>query len=251
MLLPLALSTIATIASALGPRASYLSHTVDNCTSFPPSTLLASYNATFLNTTHYPVGALNVSGSINNISFCEVYASVSYGSNDSLTFALWLPDSQYASRFTVVGNGGMAGVIDYLNMATQLNNGLGFAVAGGNAGHLASENNAGGGEPGVYLPYLHDEDQTRAWIHDAVSLFTPAAKALVKAYYGQKPKHTYYNGCSTGGAQGFALAEFHPDMFDGIVAGCPGNWYSHLALSFLWNAQHTNVRLSRPYLVCV
>jgi feruloyl esterase len=250
MLLRFTLLTSAAAASALRPRAPYPSHTFDSCTSFAPSTLLTSYNATSLNTTHYPINALNISGTLNNVSFCELYASVSYGTNDTLTFALWLPDSQYASRFTAVGNGGMAGVIDYLNMATQLNSGLGFAVAGGNAGHLASENNAGGGAPGVYLPYLHDEDQTRAWIHDAVSLFTPAAKALMEAYYGQKPKYTYYNGCSTGGAQGFALAEFHPDMFDGIVAGCPGNRYSHLALSFLWNAQRTNVRASCRFSTC-
>jgi feruloyl esterase len=135
----------------------------------------------------------------------------------------------------------MAGVIDYANMLTQLNSGLGFAVAGGNAGHFASDNNNGGGAPGVYLPYLHDEAQVQAWIHNAISLFTPAARDLVKAYYGQSARYSYYDGCSTGGAQGFALAQLHPELFDGIYAGSPGNWYSHLALSFLWNAQQTNV----------
>jgi feruloyl esterase len=241
MRLSVAISGVATTASALRPHASYTTHNAPSCTSFAPSALLSTYNATFLNTTHYPAGGLNVSGTLTKVSFCELYASINYGSNDSLAFALWLPDTQYTSRFMAVGNGGMAGVIDYRNMAIQLNSGLGFAVAGGNAGHLASENNAGGGAPGVYLPYLHDDDQVSTWIHNAVSLFTPAAKALVVEYYGQMVKHAYYDGCSTGGAQGFALAEFHPEMFDGIVAGCPGNWYSHLALSFLWNAQHTDV----------
>ena len=126
-------------------------------------------------------------------------------------------------------------------MMIQLNSGMGFAVAGGDGGHLASANNGGGGAPGVYIPYLHDTEQVQAWIHDAINLFTPAAKALTAAYYGQETRYAYYDGCSTGGAQGFALAEFHPELFDGIVAGSPGNWYSHLALSFLWNAQHTDV----------
>lgn len=44
-----------------------------------------------------------------------------------------------------------------------------------------------------------------------------------------------------GGARGFALAQFHPGLFDGIIAGSPGNWYSHLTLSFLWNAQASEV----------
>lgn len=215
-----------------------------DCSSFATSLLLDNHNATFLNATYYPANSLNVSNAYNDVSFCEVYTFIAYGSaNNTLISATWLPDqTHYNDRFMAVGNGGMAGTIDYANMLTQLNSGLGFTVAGGDSGHRASENNNGGGEPGVYLPYLHDEEQVTAWIHDAISLFTPTAKALAAAYYGKEVKHSFYQGCSTGGAQGMALAQYHPDLFDGIIAGCPGNWYSHLALSFLWNAQLTAVR---------
>lgn len=232
------LSAILPLAAAL-----VLPHETPDCNGFAKSLDLTSYNATLLNATHYPARSLNVSNTYNNVSFCEIYTSISYGSgNDTLIAATWLPNRlQYNDRFMAVGNGGMAGTIDYPGMMIQLNSGMGFAVAGGDSGHRASENNDGSGEPGVYLPYLHDKDQVTAWIHDAISLFTPAAKALTAAYYGKDANHSFYNGCSTGGAQGMALAQFHPELFDGIVAGCPGNWYSHLALSFLWNAQHTAV----------
>jgi hypothetical protein len=33
-------------------------------------------------------------------------------------------------------------------------------------------------------------------------------------------------------------------MFDGIHAGSPGNWYSHLVLMFLWNGLHTQVSMA-------
>lgn len=56
-------------------------------------------------------------------------------------------------------------------------------------------------------------------------------------YYGSDAKYSYYEGCSTGGAQGFGLVQLHPNDFDGIVAGCPGAYYSHLAVSFLYNAK--------------
>ncbi|KAL0778828.1 hypothetical protein CaCOL14_005086 [Colletotrichum acutatum] len=116
----------------------------------------------------------------------------------------------------------------------------GFATSGGDSGHLASDNNDGDAYPGgIYLPFLHDQDQVLAWIRNSIALFTPVAKEIATLYYGKSPEHTYYKGCSTGGAQGFALAQYHPQLFDGIVAGCPGNWYSHLALSFLWNQQVT------------
>ena len=211
-----------------------LPRTKQDCLSFASSVDLSEYKGGILNATYHPANSVNITNIFNDISFCEVYGLISYGSSNSLGFTLWLPDSSsYEQRFMAVGNGGMAGTIDTLNMITQLNAGLGFAVAGGDAGHLASENNKGGGAPDVYLPYLHDRNQVGAWIHDAISLFTPAAKALAEAYYGAAAKRSYYDGCSTGGAQGYALAQYHPELFDGIYAGSPGNWYSHLALSFL------------------
>lgn len=139
-----------------------------------------------------------------------------------------------------IGNGGMAGIIDEAALMKNLNEG--YAVAGGDGGHRASDNNAGSGKPGVYLPYMHDQAQVQAWIHNSIALFTPVARSLTEHFYQEPASQSYYVGCSTGGAQGFALAQYHPGLFDGIIAGCPGNWYSHLALSFLWNAQKTQVR---------
>lgn len=238
--------------SALLPLASALTLPAwtPRCESFASSLSLDQYNATLLNATYYPANSLNVSNTFNDVPFCEIYTSISYGNgNKTLIAATWLPDqSEYDGRFMAVGNGGMAGTIDYTGMVTQLNSGLGFAVSGGDSGHRAADNNGGGGEPGVHLPYLHDREQVTAWIHDAISLFTPTSKALVAAYYGEDAKHSFYHGCSTGGAHGMALAQYHPELFDGIVAGCPGNWYSHLALSFLWNAQHTAVSLGTSFL---
>jgi len=235
------------VAIATCTLASTRSYLTPNCSSLAQSTSLSVYNASFLNATYYDTGALNISGTLNKISICEVYVSVSYGTDNYLIFALWLPDKQYSSRFMALGNGGQAGVINYSDMITELNSGLGFAVASGNAGHLASDNDAGVGPsigaPGAFQPFLHDEDQVRAWLHNAISLLTPASKALIKDFYGREVKHAYYRGCSAGGAQGFSLAEFHPDLFDGIISGCPANWFTHLLLSFLWNAQHTNVSL--------
>ncbi|KAK4503477.1 hypothetical protein PRZ48_004392 [Zasmidium cellare] len=134
-------------------------------------------SAKFLKSTYYPAKALNATNTFNEIPLCEIYGSIPYGSNNTLTFVLWLPDQpHYNDRFLAVGNGGMAGYIDYVQMLSQFNTGLGVAVASSDAGHSALLNNVGMGAPGVYLPYLHDRDQVQAWIHDAISLFTPTAK---------------------------------------------------------------------------
>jgi feruloyl esterase len=65
---------------------------------------------------------------------------------------------------------------------------------------------------------------------------TVAAKAITRAYYGHAPARSYYSGCSTGGAEAMEEAEFFPEDYDGVHAGSPGMFYSHLMESFLWGA---------------
>lgn len=48
-----------------------------------------------------------------------------------------------------------------------------------------------------------------------------AGQAIVTAFLGRKPDHTYYYGCSTGGRQGMMEAQRFPEDFDGIVAVAP------------------------------
>lgn len=54
------------------------------------------------------------------------------------------------------------------------------------------------------------------------------AKQLTEAYYGEALKYNYYSGCSTGGRQGLRSVELYPDDFDGVIAGSPAWWTSHL-----------------------
>lgn len=103
---------------------------------------------------------------------------------------------------------------------------------------MASEN--GPSKPGGYVPFLNSYAEIRAWIKDSIAMFSVPAKAITASFYRCPAKKAYFLGCSTGGAQGYALAQYHPEIFDGIVAGSAGNWYSHLILSFLWNGLHAN-----------
>jgi feruloyl esterase len=54
------------------------------------------------------------------------------------------------------------------------------------------------------------------------------AKTVTTDYYGKNISYNYYAGCSTGGRQGLKEAEKYPDDFDGIIAGAPAWWTSHL-----------------------
>ena len=52
---------------------------------------------------------------------------------------------------------------------------------------------------------------------------TVKAKAMIQGFYGNGPRLSYWNGCSTGGRQGLKEAQMFPDDYDGIIAGAPAN----------------------------
>ncbi len=50
-------------------------------------------------------------------------------------------------------------------------------------------------------------------------------KALASAYYLKTQKHAYWDGCSTGGRQGYKIIQNHPDDYNGYLVGAPAfNW---------------------------
>jgi len=63
----------------------------------------------------------------------------------------------------------------------------------------------------------------------------------VKAFYGDAPNHAYFAGCSNGGRQALMEAQRFPEDYDGIIAGAPANYWTHLLSNALWDAQATTL----------
>jgi hypothetical protein len=60
------------------------------------------------------------------------------------------------------------------------------------------------------------------------------AKTLANEYYGRAPTRMYWNGCSTGGRQGFQMAQFHPGLLDGILAGSAVMQWNRFIPGAIW-----------------
>lgn len=66
------------------------------------------------------------------------------------------------------------------------------------------------------------------WGYRAMHGSVVLSKAIVSEYYDSTSKFSYYSGCSTGGRQGLKEVEMFPEDFDGVLAGAPAWWTSHL-----------------------
>ena len=56
------------------------------------------------------------------------------------------------------------------------------------------------------------------------------AKSLIGAFYGSGPRFSYWDGCSGGGRQSLKEAQRFPFDYDGIIAGAPGNYWTHMLM---------------------
>jgi feruloyl esterase len=102
----------------------------------------------------------------------------------------------------------------------------GYATASTDTGHKGGNSLFGIGHPEKVVDYAYR----------AVHEMTVQSKAIIAAFYGKNPRLSYWNGCSTGGRQGLMEAQRYPEDFDGIVAGAPANYHSHLHASDLTTA---------------
>ena len=65
------------------------------------------------------------------------------------------------------------------------------------------------------------------------------AKAVIRAFYGEGPKRSYFSSCSNGGRQALMEAQRFPDDYDGIIAGAPANYWTHLLAAAASDMQAT------------
>lgn len=100
----------------------------------------------------------------------------------------------------------------------------GYAVSGSDHGHggsVSGRNASFGMNPdGSINTVLWNDFSERSLLEQALK-----TKAVVKAYYGKAHSRAYFDGFSTGGRQGYKLAQKYPEQYDGILAGAPAfNW---------------------------
>eukprot|EP00966_Prymnesium_polylepis_P226215 5232815-Prymnesium_polylepis.1 len=124
-----------------------------------------------------------------------------------------------------LGGGGFAGWVGAPKAAVL----AGYAGAMTDTGHVGSSGSFGMLSPGVPNEQLRIDFGWRSEHMMAV-----VGKALIGRFYGAPPKYSYWNGCSTGGRQGQAMAQRFPHDYQGILAGAPAIHFEKLGLDQMW-----------------
>ena len=76
--------------------------------------------------------------------------------------------------------------------------------------------------------------QLSNFAHRSLHDMTVIAKAVSESFYGCAVSHSYWNGCSTGGRQGLALAQHYSHDYDGILADAPAIQWNDFTMAQQW-----------------
>jgi feruloyl esterase len=152
-------------------------------------------------------------------AFCRVFVTIAPTANSDIKVEVWLPLGGWNRKFQAVGNGDAAGVISHDAMVEAIRGG--YATSSTDTGHVGNTMAFALGHRDKYVDFGYR----------AVHEMTVTAKALVEAFYGTAPVHSYWNGCSQGGRQGITEAIRYPTDFDAIIAGAPA--IAHMQLHAL------------------
>lgn len=171
--------------------------------------------------------------SIADLTFCQVKVYLNHeGSDDSSLVEVWLPPKKedWNGRFQATGGGGFATGLFDIHLAPALKQG--YAAASTDGGHDGTRYDD--------LSWALKADGSIDWnlLHNyairSLAEQVIIGKSITEQYYGVKPHHSYWHGCSTGGRQGYAIAQKYPELLDGILANAPAMSFTHLAMGEFW-----------------
>ena len=161
-------------------------------------------------------------------AWCDITVTLTHpGAADKVTIKVSLPQDKKAWNGRFQATGGSA----YL--AGEL---LYPLVAGVKGGYATAATDAGVGadplDPGAWAgnPDLVKNFASRS-VHDLAVV----GKSVTKNFYGKAQFWSYWNGCSTGGRQGYSEAQNHPADFNGILAKAPAVDWTRFAVGTAWS----------------
>jgi hypothetical protein len=174
-----------------------------------------------------------------NAAYCGVHLLYGTNATENINIVIALPLSAadggsgrmqgaWNGRTQGLGGGGCTGISAFSTSQLGPVN-TGYVISGTDLGHSGGDCTPGVNADGTYN-FQFIEDFIRIAIKQQI-LFSQFVAA---EYYGLKPAYNYWNGCSTGGRQGYLLAQELGDQLDGILAAAPAMYWTRFQTAQMW-----------------
>ncbi|MEU7019026.1 DUF6351 family protein [Streptomyces sp. NPDC046203] len=162
-------------------------------------------------------------------AYCDVTVTLTHpGEGDHAKVTVWLPETGWNGRLQTLGGSAFAAGDYGAGLAGAVKNG--YATATTDAGvktYLDSSwalDTKGRVDTSLLKNFASRSE------HEAAVV----AKQVIAGHYGRTASYAYFNGCSTGGRQGYAEAQRHPGDYDGILANAPAVNWDEFEVATLW-----------------
>lgn len=166
-------------------------------------------------------------------AWCDITVTVTHpGVHDHVAIKTWLPQQRSAwnGRFQATGGSAYQAGIFGAPLAAALKDGYAAAATDAGVGQSSIDVSAWALKPsGTVDKGLLKNFSTRS-LHDMAVI----SKQVINAFYGKPAQYSYWNGCSTGGRQGYLEAQQYPRDFQGILADAPAVNWDRFAVATLW-----------------
>jgi hypothetical protein len=171
----------------------------------------------------------------SNASYCQVNILYGENANQNINIRVGLPlnavdggsggaQGAWNGRTQGIGGGGCSGS---LTVTGPVN--AGYVGSGNDTGH------AGGNcEPGVNLDGTYNLQFINDFIRNGMKQQVLFSKSVARTYYEMSPAYNYWNGCSTGGRQGYVVAQELGTELDGILANAPAMYWTRFQTAQMW-----------------
>jgi hypothetical protein len=163
-------------------------------------------------------------------AYCQVTVTLTHpGANDHVTVQVDLPERGWTGRLQAIGGSAYTAGDFGAPMVGAVHDGYVAVTTDAGVPLTYVDTSWGLTAPGKVNTPLLTDFATRS-VHEEAVL----GKSVTQTFYHRMASYSYWNGCSTGGRQGYAEAQDYPADFNGILADSPAIDWTQFEVATLW-----------------
>ncbi|AUI59407.1 tannase/feruloyl esterase family alpha/beta hydrolase [Amycolatopsis sp. BJA-103] len=163
-------------------------------------------------------------------AYCEITVTLTHGSaGDHVKVAVALPLTGWTGRLQAVGGSAYTAGDFGAPLVQAVKDGYSGVTTDAGVPLTFLDTSWALTDNGEINKPLVTNFATRS-VHEAAVI----GKDVTRKFYQRAVSYSYWNGCSTGGRQGYSEAQRYPGDFDGVLANAPAVHWAEFAVATLW-----------------